>query len=159
MADFKAIETQEELDLIIQERLNRQKVSLEKQYAGYEELKVRNEELEGQIATLEQLKADLEGGQSAHDNNIAELNSKIAKYELSNLRTKIGMEYGIPFDITNRLMGDDETSITEDAKKLVELIGRQDPPAPLRNPDSNLGSSEKDGAYRSLLESLDLKGE
>ena len=39
MPEFKSIETQEELDRIIQDRLSRQKESIEKQYADYETLK------------------------------------------------------------------------------------------------------------------------
>ena len=42
MADFTPIATQEELDRIIQDRLSRQKESIEKQYADYETLKAEN---------------------------------------------------------------------------------------------------------------------
>ena len=48
-------------------------------------------------------------------------------------------------------------SITEDAKRLAELIGNKEPIAPLKNPEPNI--EDKDGAYKSLLENLNLEGE
>ena len=45
MADFKAIETQEELDRIVTERLKRE----QEKYSDYEALKTRNSELETEV--------------------------------------------------------------------------------------------------------------
>ena len=50
---FKAIETQEEFDRIISERLSRQKESFEKQLADYDQLKTAKADLESQVGTLQ----------------------------------------------------------------------------------------------------------
>lgn len=158
MSEFKAITTQEEFDKAIQERLNRQKESIEKQYADYAEIKARNTELETEIGALKTTLSETNGKTESYDKDIAELNAKIAGYETANMRTKIALQHGIPYDLAGRLVGEDEESITADAKKLAELVGRNDPVPPLKDVEPPIGD-DKDGAYKSLLENLNLEGE
>ena len=73
------------------------------------------------------------------------------------MRTKIALQYGIPYDLAGRLVGEDEASMTTDAKKLAELIGSKVPPAPLKSTEPKIDG--QDGAYKSLLENLKLEGE
>lgn len=154
---FKPIETQEELDRIIQERLNRQKETIEKQYADYDELKTQNATLASENATLKTSIEDSTKKTENYDKDIAELNAKIAGYETANIRTRIALQHGLSYELANRLVGDDENSITEDAKKLAELVKVKDPVPPLKNIEPNIDG--KDGAYKSLLENLNLEGE
>jgi len=155
--EFKAIATQEEFDKAIQERLNRQKESIEKQYADYAEIKARNIELETETGTLKTTLSETTKKTENYDKDIANLNAKIAGYETANIRTKIALQHGIPYDLAGRLVGEDEESITEDAKKLAELVGNKEPIAPLRDVEPIIDG--KDGAYKSLLENLNLEGE
>ena len=155
--EFKAIATQEEFDKAIQERLSRQKESIEKQYADYAEIKARNIALETEAGTLKKTLAESSKKTENYDKDIANLNAKIAGYETANIRTKIALQYGIPYDLAGRLVGEDEESITEDAKKLAELVGNKEPIAPLRDVEPIIDG--KDGAYKSLLENLNLEGE
>lgn len=156
--EFKPITTQEEFDKAIQERLNRQKETIEKQYADYAEIKARNQELETEVGTLKAALAESNEKAGKYDKDISELNAKIAGYETANMRTKIALQHGIPYELASRLIGDDEESITEDAKKLAELVsGRQEPIAPLKDVEPPI--EEKDRAYKSLLENLNLEGE
>lgn len=157
MADFKIIESQEELDRIIQERLNRQKETIEKQYADYEEIKNRNATLETEVGALKGSLADVNGKVGNYDKDLADLNAKIAGYETANMRTRIALQNGIPYDLAGRLVGDDEASIIEDAKKLAGFIRHKEPIAPLKDTEPNIEG--KDGAYKSLLENLNLEGE
>lgn len=155
--EFKAITTQEEFDKAIQDRLARQKESIEKQYADYAEIKARNTELETEIGTLKTTLSETTKKTEGYDKDIADLNAKIAGYETANMRTKIALQHGIPYDLAGRLVGEDEESITADAKKLAELVGKKEPIAPLK--DTEPPVDDKDGAYKSLLENLNLEGE
>lgn len=155
--EFKIIETQEEFDKAIQERLNRQKESIEKQYADYAEIKARNTTLETEVGTLKTTLSETNNKTENYDKDIAALNAKIAGYETANIRTKIALQHGIPYDLAGRLVGEDEESITADAKKLAELVGNKEPIAPLKDVEPNIDG--KDSAYKSLLENLNLEGE
>lgn len=140
MSEFNIIETQEELDKVIGERLARQKETIEKQYKS-------------QYADYEQLKTS----SADYDKQVSELNAKIAGYETASMRTRIALQNGIPYDLAGRLVGEDEESVAEDAKRLAELIGRKEPLAPLKDTEPKIEG--KDGAYKSLLDNLNLEGE
>lgn len=155
--EFKAITTQEEFDRAIQDRLNRQKESIEKQYADYAEIKARNTVLETEVGTLKATLSESNEKVGNYDKDLAALNAKIAGYETANMRTRIALQHGIPYDLASRLVGEDEASITADAKKLAELVGNREPIAPLKDVEPTIDG--KDGAYKSLLENLNLEGE
>jgi septal ring factor EnvC (AmiA/AmiB activator) len=157
MSEFKAITTQEEFDKAIQDRLARQKESIEKQYADYAEIKARKTELEAEVEALKTTLAETNEKYTNYDKDIADLNAKIAGYETANMRTKIALQHGIPYDLASRLVGEDEESITADAKKLAELIGSKEPIPPLKDVEPKI--DDKDSAYKSLLENLNLEGE
>ena len=155
--EFKAITTQEELDNVIKDRLARQKEAIESQYQDYEEIKKRKEELETEVGVLNETIKAANDKYANHDKDLSELNAKLKDYEMSSMKTKIALQYGIPFDLAGRLVGEDEESITADAKKLAELVGHKEPIAPLKDVEPTV--DDKDGAYKSLLENLNLEGE
>ncbi|MBR3321636.1 MAG: hypothetical protein IKG04_06970, partial [Exiguobacterium sp.] len=80
MSDFKAIETQEQLDAIIGERIRRAESKAAEKYADYDSVKHQNDELTAQIADLtKQIKAKdeaISGNKEIVDN----LNAKIKDY-------------------------------------------------------------------------------
>jgi len=155
--EFKAITTQEDFDKAIQERLKRERESIEKKYADYEEVKTRNQTLETEAGTLKKAIAESNKKAEKYDKDISDLNAKVTGYETANMKTRIALQYGIPFDLAGRLVGEDEESITADAKKLAELVGHKEPIAPLKDVEPTV--DDKDGAYKSLLENLNLEGE
>ena len=155
--NFKTIETQEELDKIIGERLSRQKTTLEKEYADYGQLKTRNEELETEIGTLKATIEETGKNTKASEQTVADLNAKIAGYETASLRTKIALQNGLPIDLADRLVGDDEASIKADAERLASLVGNQRPVPPMKDTEQPAGDGN--GAYNNLLENLNLEGE
>lgn len=153
MSEFKAITTQEEFDKAIQERLNRQKESIERQYADYADLKAKNAEMEKELGSLRNTLSEVNEKAKGYDKTFAELNAKIAGYETANLKTKIALELGIP-DFADRLFGDDEKAIRADAESLSKRIKRQTPP-PLKSTEPT-GTGE--GAeLRNLMK--ELRGE
>ncbi|MFA6729293.1 MAG: DUF4355 domain-containing protein [Prevotella sp.] len=155
--EFKIIETQEELDNVIKDRLARQKETIESQYQDYEAVKAAKEKLEKEVDALNATLQATNEKYANHDKELSELNAKIAGYETANLRTRIALEKGIPYDLASRLVGEDEESITKDAEKLAALVKQKEPIAPLRNTEPQLDG--KNGAYKSLLENLNLEGE
>lgn len=155
--EFKAITTQEELDNVIKDRLARQKENIESQYQDYAEIKAEKVKLEKQVITLNETIKETNEKYANHDMDLSELNAKLKDYEISNMRTKVALQHGIPFDLANRLVGEDEESLTKDAEKLASLVVQKEPMAPLRNTEPQI--NEKDGAYKSLLENLNLEGE
>lgn len=153
--EFKVITTQEEFDKAIQDRLARQKESIEKQYADYAEIQARNKELETEIGALKTTLSETSKKTENYDKDIAELNAKIAGYETASMRTKIALQYGLPYDLAGRLVGEDEESITADAKKLAELVRQNEPIAPLK--DTEPPVNDENQPYKQLLGKL--KGE
>ena len=156
--EFKAITTQEEFDKAIADRLSRQKESILKKYEGFDELQKENESLKTQLGeankALDKSNKDIEGFNS----QIEELNGKVGQYELSKMKTTIALQNGIPYDLAGRLQGKDEASILEDAKSLAALIGQHGPVPPLKSVEPQ-GVGGEDGAYKALLDNLNLEGE
>lgn len=152
---FKAITTQEDFDKAIQERLKREKETLEKKYADYEEIKSKNQTLETEVGSLKTALSEANKKTEGHDKNVAALNAKIVGYETANMKTKIALQHGIPYDLASRLVGEDEKSITEDAKKLAELVKQKEPVPPLKSTESAV--DDKDAPYKALLSNI--KGE
>ena len=159
MADFTPIATQEELDRIIQDRLSRQKESIEKQYADYETLKAEKQELETRAASLQATIEETSTSAKAHEQTLADLNAKITGYETANLRTRIALQNGLPFDLADRLVGTDEDSIKADAERLAAFIKPKQPTPRLRTNEPPVGAEDGDADLRKMLQKLNGEGE
>ena len=154
MSEFKPITTQEEFDAAIKERLSREKAK----HSDYEQLKSRVTELETEnvglkstIETTNQSKADT-------DKQLEELQSKIAGYETASLRTRVALQYGLPYDLADRLQGTDEDSFKADAERLAGFIKRTQPVAPIRETEPQVGDN-KTMQMKSMLRELNHTGE
>lgn len=159
MGDFKVINTQEELDTVIQDRLNRQKEIIEAKFSDYNQLKTDKQVLETKVGTLETEVNDFTTKSKTYDDTLAAKDTEISGYKTENLRTKIAIENGLPLDLVDRLTGTDEESIKEDAQKLSTFFkGNKSTAAPLKTTEPPLGDGN-DEAYKGLLENLNLKGE
>ncbi|WP_413537534.1 DUF4355 domain-containing protein [Enterococcus malodoratus] len=158
MSEFKPINTQQEFDDMIRDRLDRQKESFKKDLAELEELRTRNSELETEVGTLQSTIEKTKESASQYDQTISELNAKVTSYETANLRTRIAIQNGLPLDLADRLVGEDEDSLKADAERLSGFVKSQKPVPPLRDPEPQLGD-EKDNAYKKLIEGLNKEGE
>lgn len=155
MADFTEIKTQEELDKVIGERLKRERESIKKSYSDYDEIKNKNIDYEQQ---LQEYKASIEAltqGRTTYENTVTELNEKIRNYEKTAMKVRIARENGIPYDLANRLSGDDEKSILADAYNLAQLLDIKRKKAPLK--DTEPSGDSKEAAYKALL--TNIKGD
>lgn len=156
---FEPITTQEQFDELVKQRVKREKETLAKQYGDYDQIKTKNADLEKEVSTLRPSIEKLKNAAATHDKTVADLNTKIAGYETANLRTKIAYAKGLPLDLADRLVGEDEESITADADRLAAFVQPQGATVP---PLKNLEDENKsgtDGAYQTLLENMNLEGE
>ena len=152
MSEFKPITTQEEFDAAIKERLSREKAK----YSDYDQLKSRVTELEtenvGLKSTIEannQSKADA-------DKQIEEMQNQISNYETASLRTRVALQYGLPYDLADRLQGTDEESFKADAERLAGYMKRAQPVAPVRETEPVLEKTENT-LYKNLIQGLEIE--
>ena len=128
MSNFKPIETQEELDAIIGERISKAKRKAAEEYSDYEDIKARNADYEKQIVALTNELKEKDEKISEHDAIVADLNSKVQSYATAAVKTKVAHDCGLPYEFAERLTGDDEEALIADAKKLAKFITQPAPP-------------------------------
>lgn len=160
MAEFQAIETQEQLDVVIGERIKQERETLEKQYEGYlspEDAETKKKEYEKQIGNLQVALKDANEKITNHDKEIAERDSKIKGYEIASAKAKIAHEAGLSYEAIDFLKGEDENSIRVSADALKTLMGSSKPEPPLASGEQNITGA--DAALRNTLKNLTSKGE
>ena len=157
MSDFKPIETQEQLDALIGDRIAKAKRKAAEEYADYEDIKKRLGEYESQIATLsEQIKVKDEAIGS-HDAIVAELNSKVQSYATAAAKMKIAHEFGLPYEFATRIKGETEEDMRADAKALSKFISHPSAPYGRSEPDMK-GTDPKTNGLMEMARNL-TKGE
>lgn len=151
MTEFKVIETQEELDKIIAERLKRERSKVEDEYK--EKINTYETQIQELKSENAEAKANLEKA-SEKDSEIEKLQGRIKGYEKSELQRKIALENKIPYNLAGRIQGETEEEMLEDAKNFSKYFEKKEVVPPLKNPEINKGRS---GAYKELLEGLNLE--
>ena len=122
------INTQEEYDNLVKERIDRAKKSEREKFAGYDDYKAKAEKYDTDIkAKQDEI--------TAKDNTIAELNAKVAKYESDSVKAKVLKEFGLSQDLSKWITGDDEESMRVNAQELQQIVGVQKT-QPLADPES-----------------------
>lgn len=164
MADFKAIETQEEFDAAIKARLDRNTKTVtdevKKSYEGYlspDEAKKLTEQVDSLTAQTEGLRQALTEKETA----ITDLTAKNKAYETASVKARIAHEKGLPYELAERLSGETEQDISADADKLAQFVSAgcmnkfMPTAAPLYNPQGNAGDKgTAEAAYMSMLGEL-----
>ena len=152
MSDFKVIETQEQLEEVLKERLKRERETTEKKYESYlspEDVEKKYKDHLSPDAVKEKYKDYLTPEEAA------KLNAKLKGYETDSVKTRIAHEMGLSYDAVGFLSGEDEESIKKSAEKLKGLVGATNI-APLASTEQAL-ENEKDTALKNTLKGL--KGE
>lgn len=111
---FKPIETQEELDRIISERLERDR----KKYEGYmsaEDVQKLKNTYESNMQTETEKYTTLEKEKK-------DLMAKLKGYKVGTLKTKVALANGLPIGITDYLKGETEEELAESAKTLAKFF-------------------------------------
>ena len=149
MSEFKPITTQEEFDAAIKGRLSREK----EKYGDYDQLKSRVAELEEENVGLKSTIEATNQSKADADKQLEDLQNQIAGYETANLRTRVALQHGLPYDLADRLQGTDEESFKADAERLVGYIKKSQPVAPIRDSEPVLEKTE-DTLYKKLVQGL-----
>lgn len=152
MSEFKKIETQEELDALIGDRIARAEKSAREQaiketsakYADYDEIKKQNTQFTETIAKLNEDAKSSAAKADEDKKTIDDLNSKIKGYETDSVKTRITLELGLPYGLASRLSGTTEDEIRKDAESLIKMFGKKAAPASSREPDSYADNSRKE---------------
>lgn len=152
MSEFKIIETQEELDNIVKERIRRER----EKFADYDELKKRVSELETENGTLKTSIEETKKTITESEAQITDLQGKVSNYETASLRTRIALQNGLPYDLADRLQGTDEATLTADAERLASFMRPAPAPqAPLKDVEPEVGSG-KELEMRQMLKEMNF---
>lgn len=154
MSEFKVIETQEELDAIIKNRLERVK----EKYLDYDDIKALVVQVQDENSSLKSALETSKQETESSNKQIADLEAKIFGYETENLRTRIALQNGLPLDLADRLQGTDEESLKADAERLASFIKPVEPVAPMRVVEPQIGDN-KTSQMKSMLRELNNTGE
>lgn len=145
---FKAIESQEELDGIIKDRLKRERESTNKRYEGWVSPEDHQKAIEEANKALDDFKKAHEGDEKT----ISDLTAKVQTYETASLKSRIAHEVGLSYEWISRIGGTDEKSIREDAEALKKLVGAgQTANFPTKSTESGEGGSSESNALRQVL--------
>lgn len=154
MSDFKIIESQEQLDAVIGERLKRERESVRKEFDGFLSPEEATKKYAGYLSPEDE-KKKYQGYISPEE--VAKMNAKIKGYESSSVKTRIAHETGLPYEMAARLSGETEEDIRKDAEGLVKLMGGRQEPQPFGNAEFDGKASDTREAMKGLLKGL--KGE
>lgn len=152
MADFKVIETQEQLDAIISDRLERERKTIKKEFEGFLSPEDAAKKYEGYLSPDDE-KAKYKDYLSPEE--AAKKDEKIKGYEADSVKTRIAHELGLSYDAIGFLKGEDEDAIRKSAESLKSLVGTT-VTAPLASTEPSVSGAE-DAALKNTLKSL--KGE
>jgi len=157
MAEFTPINTQEELDRIIADRLSRKESQVRAEFSDYAEIKEKAEKYDTDIA---ELKGQLEASnQTATDNEanlnkrIDELTAQVKQYEDGSLKRRIAKESGLPEELAGRLNGATEDEMREDAKALKSVFDATET-VPLRDTEAGASANDTRAALREMLNDI-----
>lgn len=149
MADFKAIETQEELDKIITNRLEREREAANKRYEGF----VSPDDHKKALAEQQKKFDDYKKAHEGDAQTIEDLTAKNKAYETAALKSRVAREVGLSYEWVERIGGEDENSIRADAEALKKLVGTGKTLLPTKNMDQGTGD-DKDASLRQVLKSI-----
>jgi hypothetical protein len=130
--EFKPIETQEELDKIITNRLKRERESAEKRFDGW----ISPEDHQKRIEEANKAFDDYKKAHENDEQTISDLTAKNKAYETASLKSRIAHEVGLSYEWIERINGEDEQSIRADAESIKKLVGSGRTPVPTKSTES-----------------------
>lgn len=123
--EFKVIETQEELNKIIQKRLAQKDKEFAESIKGYlkpEEVEDLKVDYEKQLSESKKALEEAEAKLKEHNTEVSDLKEKAAAAETKLLKSKIAHETGLPFELAERIVGNTEEELKQDAENLKAII-------------------------------------
>ena len=147
---FKPIETQEELDNIIKDRLKRERESTQKRYEGW----ISPEDHQKALDASNKAFDDFKKAHESDEQTIADLTAKNKAYETATLKSRIAHEVGLSYEWIDRIGGEDEESIRKDAESLKKLVGAGAQPIPTKNTEAGEDVDSGKAALRKVLNGI-----
>lgn len=147
--------TQDEVNAIVQERLDRAEKRFAEKYEGFmstDDVGKLKEEYEKQIADLNASITAQNEKYAGFEEQLAEKDTKIKAFETSSIKTRVAHELGLAYDAVNYLQGETEEEIKKSAEGLKSLVGASFVP-PLASSEAKMGDS-KEVAMKELLHRL-----
>ena len=133
---FTPIETQEQLDAVVGERVARAKETTRKEYEGWispDELTKQTAELNEKMGALGDQVKTLTEEKEALENQLTEKNNAITKYETDSAKTRIAIAAGLRMEYAERLKGETEEEWKADAEALAKDFAAVHQTPPLGN--------------------------
>ena len=156
--EFTPIMTQADFDAAISERLKRERETVSKRFADYDDIRGKVSTYEQQLSDQARQLQEAADKQATHDQTVAELTAKLRNYETASVKTRIALELGLPYELAGRLAGDTEEDIRKDAEIFSKFVAKPKEAPPLRSTEPS-GVDKRSAALKSLSESLLQKGE
>lgn len=153
MPEFKVINTQEEFDAAIKDRLERERQKATAPFADYEQIK-------NDLATLRKQSGE-------KDTTIAQLQKDLQSAKTDLAKTRIALEKGLPQELASRLTGETEDDLRKDADTLAQLFSDKKggtEPSRSHEPAKKTGGAQSGEeafpaeAFASVLADLNLGG-
>ena len=148
--EFQPIMTEDGLNAIIKDRVKQAEAGIKSKYADYDTIK-------NSLSVLQTEKATLEGTANTYKTQLEDAQGKLKVLELESLKTKVSIEAGLPMNLRDRLHGETEEELKNDAESLVKLIGKPATPPPLRINEPETAGDEKTQALKNIVKNLRAK--
>lgn len=149
MSDFKPIETQEQLNSVIRDRLEQKERAIRKEYEEYLHPDAVAEKYKGYLS-LEEVQEMYKGYIPPEE--AQKKDALIKSYELNRTKAIIAQEYDLPYGLGERIIGETEEEMRNDARKMARCMKEMQSAqfvAPLRDPDSGFPSFNANKAFPS----------
>lgn len=154
---FKVIETQEQLDSVIKDRLSRAENKVRDEYKGWtspDALKELTSKHADEIKALKEAHSKELEKYSGYDEKFIDQEKKIHSLEITNLKNRIVSEKNLPLSAVEFLSGETEEEISNSADRLSKLSQMSSHPVGFtRNTETPTGSP-KDDALKKMLHDL-----
>lgn len=124
MSGFKVIETQEDFETAVAERLKSERESIEKRYEGFlspEDVEKKYEGFLSPKVVEEKYKGYLSPEQ------VKEKDATISKLEKKTKKIQIAMSKGVPYELAGKISGDTEEEMEKDADMLMGFLKKSNP--------------------------------
>ena len=155
---FKVIETQEQFDAAIKERIDR----VEAKYKDFDTYKAAADELaklkakdyDGEIQKLKSTLAEAQKKIADNDQIVSDLTTRAKTAETALLKNRVAAKHKIPAELAERLSGETEEDLEKDAESFAKFVNAGPVTAPLKTTESGGKHAATDAAYASLLSQL-----
>lgn len=151
MSEFTPINTQEEFDTAIKDRLNRERAK----FGDYDDIKDQLAKAQSEIADFQKT---IEANQKAYEKLSAESkekDTKIAGYEADALKTTVAINKNLPMNMRKYLQGATEEELNASADELMESgVGQKNIVPPLAQTEPEPPKDDKAAAFLQLAKNL-----